>query len=186
MVSPDVVHHGIGHRGSFRQVRVLQPKPYPKTTVTTSHPQATPRPGTPSSRGGSIRHGNPPRSAYRIASNIRRIAHLRGRPTCEAAGRNRSIIAHSASFKALGKASPLRACCARVISVHMSASGLFAKPPESACESRVKRNKLISLTLISGQTLREFGLVWLLALTGRAEQSPTPKPSDKGGGPRDA
>ena len=40
------VHHGIGHRGSFRQVRVLQPKPYPKTTVTTSHPQATPRPGT--------------------------------------------------------------------------------------------------------------------------------------------
>ncbi len=50
MVSPDVVHHGIGHRGSFLQVRVLQPKPYPKTTVTTSHPQATPRPGTPSSQ----------------------------------------------------------------------------------------------------------------------------------------
>ena len=30
--------------------------------------------------GGSIRHGRPPRSRYRIPSTIRRIGHLRGRP----------------------------------------------------------------------------------------------------------
>jgi hypothetical protein len=35
------VHHRIGHRGSFHQVRVFQPKPYPEITVTTSPPSYT-------------------------------------------------------------------------------------------------------------------------------------------------
>src|SRR3546814_14351578 len=60
-------------------------------------------------QGGSIRHGRPPRSRYRIASTIRRIGHLRGRPTCEGGGKNGSSTAHSASVKSLGKVRSARA-----------------------------------------------------------------------------
>src|SRR3546814_10929463 len=59
-------------------------------------------------QGGSIRHGRPPRSRYRIASTIRRIGHLRGRPTCEGGGKNGSSTAPSASVKSLGKSSEER------------------------------------------------------------------------------
>ena len=70
-------------------------------------------------------------AAQEIQNGIddRRIGHSRGRPTAEAAGRNGSSTAHSASVKSLGKPGPLRACCARVVAVHIvDLSGSSQKP----------------------------------------------------------
>src|SRR5271168_3871983 len=78
---------------------------------------------------------------------IARRDHLGGRPSPDRGGKCGARKAHSASVISLEYRSPLRACCARVISVHMCFSG-------DALQHRMNHKSLISNNLFSGQTLR--------------------------------
>ena len=62
-------------------------------------------------------------------AEIRRIGHLRGRPTYEGGGKNGSSTAHSPSVKSVGNANPVRAYCARVVSVHIADLRKFSQKP---------------------------------------------------------
>lgn len=74
-----------------------------------------------------------------MASTIRRNFHLRGRPVIAGGGKRGSKMAHSASVKSVGKASPLRAWRARVVSVHIVVSKVvFGETPESTTGQAVK------------------------------------------------
>jgi hypothetical protein len=64
--------------------------------------------------------------AYLAGVTIRRIGHLRGRPTCEGGGKNGSSSAHSPSVKSLGKARS-----ARATAPEWCPPEVFAKTPES-------------------------------------------------------
>src|SRR3546814_6082955 len=102
-----------------------------------------------------MRHGSPPRSRYRIASTIRRSGHLRGRPTWEGGGKKGSSTDHSASVKSLGKVSPARAYCARVVSVHIVDLRKFVAKPlnqrlrQASSRSEEHTSELQSLMRIS-------------------------------------
>ncbi|CCV05575.1 hypothetical protein MESS2_1590082 [Mesorhizobium metallidurans STM 2683] len=76
---------------------------------------------------------------------ISRRDHFGGRPSRDGDGMTGSRTAHSISVKSLEYRSPLRACFARVISVHMCLS-------VDASQHRLNHKSLISLNSFSGQT----------------------------------
>src|SRR6266446_1016563 len=68
---------------------------------------------------GSIRHWQPVRAIYKIASSTARNSISRGRPKGLAAGICGSISAHSASVTLLAYRCPSRSYFRRVISLHI-------------------------------------------------------------------
>src|ERR1700730_16996783 len=66
-----------------------------------------------------MRHWQPVRAIYKIASSTARKLVSRGRPNALRAGMEGSITAHSASVRSLAYRCPARSYFGRVISVHM-------------------------------------------------------------------
>src|SRR3984893_8513177 len=66
-----------------------------------------------------MRHWQPVRAIYKIASSTARQLVSRGRPNALRAGMEGSITAHSASVRSLAYRCPARSYFGRVISVHM-------------------------------------------------------------------
>src|SRR5882762_3634053 len=93
-----------------------------------------------------MRHWQPVRAIYKIASSTARKLVSRGRPNALRAGMEGSITAHSPSVRSLAYRCPARSYFGRVISVHMLYLGDCSTQP--LCYNKLKSLNSFSVSLL--------------------------------------
>src|ERR1700737_1267666 len=102
-----------------------------------------------------MRHWQPVRAIYKIASSPARKLVSRGPPNALRAGMEGSITAHSASVRSLAYRCPARSYFGRVISVHMLYLGDCSTHP--LCYNHLKSLNSFPVSLFSRSRRRGNG-----------------------------
>src|SRR6266404_5902283 len=108
-----------------------------------------------------MRHWQPVRAIYKIASSTARKLVSRGRPNALRAGIEGSITAHSASVRSLAYRCPARSYFERVISVHMLYLGDCAIQPLCYNQLRSLNSFPVSLLVLLSHKIRDRVFIWI-------------------------